>query len=77
MILLKAHHPVTVLHLHSDTHLMAMLSQESQKYECLQDWVQHVKQMVRPKVNSLRKTVESQRQGILELNSVNECLKEL
>ena len=50
---------------------------ESQEYECLQDWVQHVKQMVRSKVNSLRKTVEFKRQGILELNSVKECSKEL
>ena len=33
--------------------------------------------MVRSKVNSLRKTVESKRHGILELNSVKECLKEL
>ena len=33
--------------------------------------------MVRSRVNSLRKTVESKRQGILELNSVKECLKEL
>ena len=32
---------------------------ESKKYECLRDWVQHVKQIVRSKVNSLRKTVES------------------
>ena len=51
---------------------------ESQEYECLQDWVQHVKQMVRSKVNSPRKkTVESKRHGNLELNSVKECLKEL
>ena len=33
--------------------------------------------MVRSKVNGLRKTVESKRQEILELNSVKECLKEL
>ena len=33
--------------------------------------------IVRSKVNSLRKTVESERQGILELNNVKECLKEL
>ena len=33
--------------------------------------------MVRSKVNSLRKKVESKRQGILELNSVKECLKKL
>ena len=33
--------------------------------------------MVRSKVNSLRKTVEFKRHGILELNSVKECLKEL
>ena len=33
--------------------------------------------MVRSKVNSLTKTVESKKQGILELNSVKECLKEL
>ena len=46
---------------------------ESQEYECLQDCVQHVKQMVRSDVNSLRKAVESKRQGILELNSVKEC----
>ena len=46
-------------------------------YNCLQDWVQHVKQMVRSKVDSLRKTVESKRQGIPELDSVKECLKEL
>ena len=50
---------------------------ESQEYEFLQDWIQHVKQMVRSKVNGLRKTVESKRQGILELNSVKHCLKEL
>ena len=31
--------------------------------------------MVRSKVNSLRKTVESKRQGILELNSVKECFE--
>ena len=47
------------------------------EYECLQNWVQHVEQMVRSEVNSLRKTVESKSQGILELNSVKECLKEL
>ena len=35
-----------------------------------------MKQMVRSKVNSLRKTVESKRHGILELNLVKECLKE-
>ena len=46
---------------------------ESQEYECLQDCAQYVKQMVRSKVNSLKKTVESKRQGILELNSVKEC----
>ena len=50
---------------------------ENQEYEYLQDWVQHVKQTVRSKVNSFRKTVESKRQGILELNSVKECSKEL
>ena len=50
---------------------------ENQEYECLQDWVQHVKQMVRCKVNSLRKTIESKRQGILEMNLMKECLKEL
>ena len=50
---------------------------ESQEYECLQEWVQHVKQMVRSKVNSLRKTVEPKTHGILELNSVQDCLKEL
>ena len=50
---------------------------ESQEYECLQDWVQHVKKMVRCKANNLRKTVESKRQEILELNSVKECSKEL
>ena len=33
--------------------------------------------MVRFNVNSLRKTVESKRQGILELNLVKECLKQL
>ena len=33
--------------------------------------------MVRSKVNSLRKTIESKGHGILELNSVKECLKEL
>ena len=33
--------------------------------------------MVRSKVNSLRKTVESKKQGIQELNLVKECLKEL
>ena len=33
--------------------------------------------MVRSKVNSLRKTVEFKRHGILELISVKECLKEL
>ena len=33
--------------------------------------------MVRSEVKSLRKTVQSKRQGILELNSVKECLKEL
>ena len=33
--------------------------------------------MIRSKVNSLRKTVESKRHGILELNSVKKCLKEL
>ena len=33
--------------------------------------------MVRSKVNSLRKTVKSKRQGILEPNSVRESLKEL
>ena len=32
--------------------------------------------MVRSKVNSLRKTIESKRQDILELNSVKECLNE-
>ena len=36
-----------------------------------------MKQIVRSKVNSLRKTVESKRQGILELSSVKQCLKEL
>ena len=36
-----------------------------------------MKQIVRSKVNSLRKTVESKRQGILELNLVKQCLKEL
>ena len=50
---------------------------ERQEYECLKEWVLHVKQMVGFKVNSLRKTVESKRHGILELNSVKECLKEL
>ena len=35
-----------------------------------------MKQVVRSEVNSLRKTVESKRQGILELNLVKECLKE-
>ena len=39
--------------------------------------VQHVKQMVRSKVNSVRKTVESKRQEILECNSVKECFKKL
>ena len=34
---------------------------ESQEYECLQDGVLHVKQMVRSNVNSLRKTIESKR----------------
>ena len=33
--------------------------------------------MVRSKVNSLRKIVKYKRQGILELNSVKKCLKEL
>ena len=33
--------------------------------------------MVRSKVNSLRKKVESKRQGIQELNSAKECLKKL
>ena len=33
--------------------------------------------MVRSKVSSLRKTVKSKRQGILELNPGKECLKEL
>ena len=36
-----------------------------------------MKQMVRSQVNCLRKTVESKRQGILELNSLKECLEEL
>ena len=36
-----------------------------------------MKQIVLSGVNSLRKTVESKRQGILELNSVKESLKEL
>ena len=56
---------------------MQKSGQKRQVYECLQDWVQHVKQMVTSKVNSLRETVESQRHGILDLNSVKECLKEL
>ena len=50
---------------------------ESQETECFQDWVQHVKQMVRYKANNLRRTVESKRQGILDMNSLKECLKEL
>ena len=40
-------------------------------------YVQHVKQVVRSKVNSLRKTVEPKRQRIVELNYVTECSKEL
>ena len=36
-----------------------------------------MKQMVRSKVNNLRKTVEFKGLEILELNSVKECLKEL
>ena len=51
--------------------------EKSQQYDCLQDCVKHVKQMVRSRANSLRKTVESKRQGILELNSVKVRLKEL
>ena len=54
-----------------------MAKEKSQEYECLQDWVQHVKQMVKSNVDSLRKTVESKRNGILKLNLVKECLKEL
>ena len=54
-----------------------MGKERSQEYDCLQHWVQHVKQMVRSKVNSLRKTVESKKYRILELNSVKECSKEL
>ena len=33
--------------------------------------------MIRSNVDSLRKTVESKRNGILKLNLVKECLKEL
>ena len=36
-----------------------------------------MKQMVRSKVNTLRKTVEPKRHGILELNSMKEFLKEI
>ena len=39
--------------------------------------MQHVEEMVRSKGNSLRKTVESKTQRILELNSVKKCSKEL
>ena len=57
--------------------MQKVAKEKSQEYECLQDWIQHVKQMVRSNVDSLRKTVESKRNGILKLNLVKECLKEL
>ena len=57
--------------------MQKVAKEKSQEYECLQDWIQHVKQMVRSNVDSLRKTVESKRNGILKQNLVKECLKEL